>query len=447
MLLSRRERCLGIPLRKANKGCYLLVCVLKLGVVGLGYVGIVSSLGFAELGFNVVGVDVDAARVESLSRGRPPVFEPGLEGYLKRNMDRAGGRGGGGVAVFTTDYTRLLGCDVVFITVGTPPREGGGQNLEYFEGAVKMLREVGFRGVVVPRSTVLPGTTERVVAPLFEHVGYNPEFLAEGSAFRDFFNPDKIVLGYSDGVALEALRKVYSSFNAPKLELGVREAELVKYANNAFLALKVAYADEVGNIAKKLGVDVYRVMDAVGLDRRIGRAFLNAGIGFGGSCFPKDLAALIHLSRDLGYEPVLLDAVLEQNRRQPLMLVDLLRTRVRERLGRPSLRGLRVGVLGLAFKPNTDDVREAPSIRVVSALLDEGVEVHAYDPRAEENFRRLSPRFSSDVVYHATAKECVEASEAVLILTEWEEFRDASLYEGRLVLEGRRVLGVEGVCW
>lgn len=397
--------------------------------MGLGYVGVVTALGFSRLGHDVVGVDVDEGRVGLLRAGRPPFFEPGLEEHLA-----------GCSVVFTTKYSELLDRDVVFITVGTPSLPDGGQDLRFFRSAVLSLSGVGYSGVVVPRSTVLPGTTESVVAPLFEHFGYNPEFLAEGRAFRDFYNPDRIVLGFGDRRALEVLRSVYSSFAAPKLEMGVRAAELVKYASNAFLAMKIAYANEIGNIAKLVGVDVYEVMDAVGLDRRIGREFLNAGVGFGGSCFPKDVSALAVFARGLGYEPVLLEAVLRQNEAQPLRLVGLLKSK----LG--SLRGVRVGVLGLAFKPNTDDVRGAPSIKIVRALLEEGAEVHAYDPHAMENFRRVDPLFSK-VVYHGSARECVGACECVLILTEWDEFRDPSLYSGKLVLEGRRLLGFEGVCW
>ncbi|MEM3656748.1 MAG: nucleotide sugar dehydrogenase [Thermoprotei archaeon] len=302
------------------------------------------------------------------------------------------------------------------------------------------LKEVGYTGIVAPRSTILPGTTERVVTPHFEHVEYNPEFLAEGRAFKDFYRPDKVVLGFGDTRTLEVLRGVYSNIDAPKLEMSLRAAELVKYANNAFLAMKIAYANEIGNIAKNIGVDVYQIMDAVGLDRRIGREFLNAGIGFGGSCFPKDVSALAHFARTLGYEPLILEAVLKQNERQPLQLVKLLKNKV------GSLRGVKVSVLGLAFKPETDDVREAPSIKIVRALLEGGAEVHAYDPRAGENFRRFDPKFTQ-VVYHKSARECVEAGEVVLILTEWEEFKNPSLYTGKTVLEGRRILGREGVCW
>jgi UDPglucose 6-dehydrogenase len=403
---------------------------MKIGVVGLGYVGMVTALSFSSLGHDVVGVDVDQARVQALRNGKSPVYEPGAEDYLARTR-----------AVFTSHYSELNGCELVFIAVGTPPLSDGSQNLAFLRSAVDSLRQSGYRGAVVPRSTVLPGTTKRVVAPYFEHVGYNPEFLAEGSAFRDFFNPDKIVLGYEDEHTLSLLREAYEKIQAPRLEMDLSTAELVKYANNAFLSLKVAYANEIGNISKNIGVDVYRVMDAVGLDRRIGREFLNAGIGFGGSCFPKDLSALIAFSREVGYEPVLLRAIYEQNAGQPYRLVSLLKTRY------PTLQGLKVGVLGLAFKPNTDDVREGPSIKIVSKLLEEGAEVHAYDPRATENFRKVNPELSTRVRYHSSARECVQSSDAVLILTEWQEFSDSSLYDGKPVFEGRRIFGREGVGW
>lgn len=403
---------------------------MKLGVVGLGYVGMVTALAFSTLGHDVVGVDIERSRVDALRAGRSPVYEPGAEEYLAKTR-----------ALFTTEYSDLKGCELVFITVGTPPLPDGSQNVEFLKSAVGSLRESGYRGAVVPRSTVLPGTTERVVAPYFEHVGYNPEFLAEGRAFRDFFRPDKVVLGYRDEGTLSLLREVYEKIDAPKLEMDVTTAELVKYANNAFLSLKVAYANEMGNISKNIGVDVYRVMEAVGLDRRIGREFLNSGIGFGGSCFPKDLSALIFFSRQSGYEPVLLKAVYEQNARQPYRLVDLLKSKY------PLLKGLKVGVLGLAFKPDTDDVREAPSIKIVSALLKEGAEVHAYDPRAMGNFKKLSVEFSTLVRYHSDARECVESSDVVLLLTEWGEFRNPALYDGKPVFEGRRILGKDGVGW
>ena len=300
--------------------------------------------------------------------------------------------------------------------------------------------------VVAVKSTVPPGTAEDVVAPrLGENVGIvsNPEFLSEGTAVDDFMNPDKVVVGgdeYARRTVLSVYEPIIEDSGASVVETGNREAEMIKYANNAFLASKVSLVNEIANICKELGVDAYEVMDAVGEDDRISSRFMRSGLGWGGSCFPKDVDALRSFARDAGYEPVLLDAVVEVNDLQPRRAVELLRKHV-------ELDGARVAVLGLAFKPGTDDVRGSRGLEVARILREEGADVVAYDPRANENARNEMP----DIEYAATADEALEDADAAVIATDWEEFEgiDAS---GKVVVDGRRIEvrnaeAYEGLCW
>ncbi len=276
----------------------------------------------------------------------------------------------------------------------------------------------------------------------------NPEFLREGSALDDFLNPDRIVIGELDKRSGDALVELYANFNAPIIRTGLKVAEMIKYASNAFLASKISFANEIGNVCKNLGIDVYEVMMGVGLDHRISPHFLRAGIGFGGSCFSKDLKALVNKSKTIGYDPVYLEGALNLNERQPVRIVNLLRKRV------GTLRGRDICILGLAFKPNTDDVRDASSIRIVKELLKFGAKIRAYDPKAIDNFRELFP----GLLYCKTAREALRGSDACLVLTEWEDFKnledkDFSVMKNRVIIEGRKALNpnkvkdFEGVCW
>jgi UDPglucose 6-dehydrogenase len=312
---------------------------------------------------------------------------------------------------------------------------------------------------VVVKSTVVPGTTEKVVLPALEKaskkkagrdfgVAMNPEFLKEGMAVEDFMNPGRVVIGAIDETSAERVFTLYRDFTCPIMRTNPRTAEMIKYASNAFLATKISFSNEMGNLCKKLGIDSYTVADGMGLDDRIERKFLNSGIGYGGSCFPKDVKAIIAKGRSEGLQMPLLDSVEEVNKTQPLRIVEMLKERM------PSLRGKTIAVLGLAFKSGTDDIREAPSLRIVPALLKAGARLKAYDPKAAENFRKEYP----GIEYCMTPRTTIEGAEACIILTEWPEIRkltdeDFKMMNGHVILEGRRILdpekvrSFEGVCW
>ncbi|AEH25425.1 UDP-glucose dehydrogenase family protein [Pyrococcus yayanosii] len=427
---------------------------MKVSVVGSGYVGLVTGMGFVKLGNEVIFVDVDERKVKMINNAEPPIYEKGLEELMKefRGKYRA-----------TKDYHEaVLNSDVTFIAVGTPSREDGSIDLKYVESAAKAigeaLKEKDSYHVIVVKSTVLPGTTEEVVKPLIEdHSGkkafrdfglaMNPEFLREGVALRDFLNPDRVVIGVQDERTKQVLEKLYKPIKAPKLITDIKTAEMIKYASNAFLATKISFANEIGNICKKLGIDSWKVFEGVGLDHRISPHFFRTGIGWGGSCFPKDVKALIKKAEEIGEEPLILKAVLEVNERQPLRLIELLKKHV------PELEGKTVGVLGLAFKPGTDDVRETRAYPIIKKLLEEGARVIAYDPRAMENFRRFYPDVGEKITYANSSSEVLDATDVILIVTEWKEFEELD-YSGKIVVDGRRVKAAEktakiyeGVCW
>ncbi|HQD27375.1 MAG TPA: UDP-glucose/GDP-mannose dehydrogenase family protein [Methanoculleus thermophilus] len=422
---------------------------MKISVIGCGYVGTVTGVCFADFGHDIVFYDIDTKKLDLLSRGESPIYEPSLDDLIQRNRERL---------ATTSDLTAAVrDTDITFICVGTPSRDDGSIDLTYVLSASatigKALRETPDFHPVIVKSTVFPGSTEGPVRSVLEQesgkqafvefgLGSNPEFLREGNAIHDFCVPDRIVLGTGDARTMRALRDLYAPFTCPKVETSIRTAEMIKYASNAFLATKISFANEIGNLAKKLGIDAEEVFAGVGLDSRIGPAFFRTGIGFGGSCFPKDVRALIAGARDHGEELQVLHAALRVNEDQPLKLVRLLQAHI------PDLEGRRIGVLGLAFKPNTDDVRESRAIPVIRALLDAGAEVIAYDPLAMENFATLFPE-----IEYASSAEAVLAADAVLITTEWEEFERLN-YSGKTVIDGRRVAAAsrtaevyEGVCW
>ena len=430
---------------------------MRLSIVGSGYVGTTAAACFADLGHEVVNVDVDEAVVEAVNDGRTPIAEPGLDELVAAN---AGDR-----LRATTDYEAALETDVTFVCLPTPSREDGSIDTSIVEAGVERLGEVladkDDAHAVVVKSTVIPGTTADVVGPLLEEasgtplgeqlaLAANPEFLREGSAVTDFLEPDKLVFGSDDGAALDALHAVYAPLlarhDAPVVETGTREAEMIKYANNAFLAAKVSLVNDLGNVAKQFGVDAYEVAAAIGLDDRIGEQFLRSGLGWGGSCFPKDLAAIIAAARETGYDPVMLQAAVDVNDRQPVRFLELLDRHV-------DVAGERVAVLGLAFKPGTDDVRNARAIPVIEGLLERGAVVVAYDPVAAENMREHFP----DLEYTDTPEAALEGAAAALIVTEWPEIaaldgafdRMASpvVIDGRHAIERREGLLYEGLTW
>ncbi len=422
---------------------------MKISIIGCGYVGTVTGVCFADLGHDILFHDIDEKKLDLLSQGKAPIYEPSLDDLIQRRRER--------LATTSDLAAAVRGTDITFICVGTPSREDGSIDLAYVLSASatigKALQETSDFHPVIVKSTVFPGSTEGPVRSVLEEasgkkafvdfgLGSNPEFLREGNAVQDFCEPDRIVLGAKDARTMQALRDLYASFTCPKIETSIRTAEMIKYASNAFLATKISFANEIGNLAKRLGIDSEEVFAGVGLDSRIGPAFFRTGIGFGGSCFPKDVRALIAGAGGCGENLQIIPAALRVNEDQPLKLVRLLQARI------PDLRGRRIGVLGLAFKPNTDDVRESRAIPIVRALLDAGAKVVAYDPLAMENFAALFP----EIEYAASAQAAL-AADAVLITTEWEEFEHLD-YSGRTVIDGRRISAAsrtaevyEGVCW
>ncbi|MBD3390050.1 nucleotide sugar dehydrogenase [Candidatus Micrarchaeota archaeon] len=420
---------------------------MNISVMGTGYVGIVTGTCLAETGNNVKCIDLDPKKVEMINSGKSPIYEPDLEELLKKNL-------GSRLEATLDADPAIRESEITFICVGTPSSEDGSTDLKYIESAAGKIGEVlaqkEGKHIVVVKSTVPPGTSEKVAEILKSKgakvfgVAMNPEFLREGKAVEDFMAPDRVVLGAEEKWVHEKLEELYSFTDAPKLETNLRTAEMIKYASNSLLAAKISFANEIGNICKELGIDVYDVMQGVGMDARLSPSFLNAGIGFGGSCFPKDVNSLIHTAKVRGVEPKLLEAVMKVNEDQPLKLVEL----AKNKLG--SLSGKKIAVLGLAFKPDTDDMREAPSLRIVPALVKEGAIVKAYDPEAEENAK---PLLGDGPEYPSSAKEAAADAEIVFILTEWKEFEDESLYSGKQVFDGRKLLKrksgekYEGVCW
>jgi UDPglucose 6-dehydrogenase len=412
----------------------------NLCVAGTGYVGLVTGVCFADLGNSVTCVEIDPVKLDMLRSGRSPIYEPGLEELLERNA-RAGR------LVFTDDYgVAIPRADIVFITVGTPMSESGAADLSQVEAAAQQIgRHLNsqHRTIIVDKSTVPVGTGDMVTTILREAapkgasfvVLSNPEFLREGSAISDFFRPDRIVLGATDREAAEKVAELHAPLGAPVIITDLRTAEMIKYASNAFLATRISFINEIAQICEKLGADVKEVARGMGADKRIGPHFLEAGIGYGGSCFPKDVLALHHMAAASGCHPQLLQAVIDINNDARQRFVE----KLRDLLG--SLSGMLVGVLGLAFKPNTDDMREAPSITIIEALQSEGARVKAYDPVAIKSASEVLPL----VTYCATAYDVAKEADALLILTEWNEFKQLDFeriqeYMRRpIVLDGRNL--------
>ena len=405
-----------------------------IGVVGTGYVGLVSAACFAHLGHHMVCMDVDAAKIGRLQKGDVPIYEPGLDKLIDDNASRLS---------FTTSYDELLdACHILFIAVDTPPSPSGDADLSRVQFATTEIARRGGRRLLVMKSTVPVGTGEKVVADL-EALGAtgmtyasNPEFLREGAAIQDFLEPDRIVIGASrkeDGDLVEAL---YRGIDTDIVRTSVPTAEMVKYASNAFLATKISFVNEIANVCEEVGADVGEVARGMGLDERIGPSFLRAGIGYGGSCFPKDVSALKMLAGNTGYHFQLLNAVIEVNELQKRRVVG----KLEKHLG--SLLGKRVALLGLAFKPNTDDMREASSLVLAARLQGEGAEVVAFDPVAGERAAELLPT----VEMATSALDALDGVDAAVLVTEWPEFADLDWAEVAqrmarpLIVDGRNFL-------
>jgi len=402
---------------------------MNICVVGTGYVGLVTGAVFADLGNDVICVDNDAAKITELLAGTMPIYEPGLEEMVTRNLTDER-------LTFTTDLKAAVRRSViVFITVGTPPKADGQTDLSAVEAVARGIAQAMERyTVVVNKSTVPVGTGEFVREVIERHqatpmpfdIVSNPEFLREGSAIEDTLRPDRIVIGAPTQQVAMSLLELYAPLERPMIITDVPSAEMIKYASNAFLSTKISFINAIANICELAGADVSQVMKGMGMDPRIGSAFLSAGLGFGGSCFPKDTDSLVHTAAALGYEFGLLQQVVEINRERAGHFVDM----IAKALG--PLDGRVVAVLGLAFKPSTDDMREAKSVEVIQGLLELGAVVRVYDPVAMANARRTLP---ATVVYCESPYEAAAGADAVALVTEWNEFKFLNLERLRGVMQ------------
>lgn len=393
----------------------------NLCVIGCGYVGLITGTCFADLGNNVTLVDIDERKIEMLKQGKMPIYEPGLAEMVQRSAEAGRMR-------FTTAYkVGLKNTGFVFICVGTPSGVDGEADLQYVRSAAKSIAEAMEHPlVIINKSTVPVGTgdwTREIIAstqpqPIEFEVVSCPEFLREGSAIADFMNPDRTVLGSTNAAAAENVAKLYAPLGAPVVITDIRTAEMIKYASNAFLATRISFINEISIICERLGADVTEVARGMGIDKRIGPHFLQAGIGFGGSCFPKDVKALANMAQTHGMHPQLLNAVMEINAFQRRHIT----LKVRETLG-GNVSGKTIGILGLAFKQDTDDIRESPSMTVARSLLNQGARVQAYDPVAMENASQAMPGLHLCDHSYAAA----ENADALLVLTPWNEFKQLDM--------------------
>lgn len=414
---------------------------MKIAVIGCGYLGAVHAAAMASLGYETVGVDVDEAKVERLRRGEPPFFEPGLPELLRAGVDA-------GTLRFTTDVAEAAGSDVVFIAVGTPQQAGSeAADLTYVDAAVEsLLPHLAAGTLVAGKSTVPVGTAQRLadlVAPTGATLAWNPEFLREGFAVEDTLRPDRLVYGVADGddAAVATLDAVYASIlerGTDRLVVSFATAELVKVSANAFLATKISFINAMAELSETVGADVTQLADAIGLDARIGRRFLNAGLGFGGGCLPKDIRAFQARAAELGHAETL--GFLSEVDRINLRRRDRMVALVEQELARVG--GDRVAILGLAFKPNSDDVRDSPALDVARRLHDAGRDVRAFDPEARETAQRVAP----GLPIVASVEEAVDGADVIALGTEWQQFRDidpvrlAELTPARVVIDGRNAL-------
>jgi len=417
---------------------------MDISIIGSGYVGLVTGACFADVGHNVICVDNDEGKIKTLRAGRIPIYEPGLEEIVHRN-----------VSAHRLHFSSSIreGVDksqIIFIAVPTPPQPNGDVDLSFIEKVSREIADVltDYR-VIVDKSTVPVKTGERVAETIKRYnrhgakfdVVSNPEFLREGCAIRDLMHPDRVVIGAQSQHAVDLMKKVYEPFMAPVLVTGINSAELIKHAANSFLALKISYINAISAICDASGADVEKVADGIGMDRRIGRQFLNAGIGYGGSCFPKDVAAFIHISEQLGVPFTLLEEVQRINAGQKERFLKLIRDTLWV------LREKKIAVWGLTFKPDTDDVRSSVAVELVDAMLREGAQVSVYDPKGMKKAREL--KATADAKFAASALEAVDGAEALVIATEWNEFANVDLAAVKkrmttpIVFDGRNLLNPE----
>jgi UDPglucose 6-dehydrogenase len=408
----------------------------SIAIIGTGYVGLVTGTCFADLGNSVICMDIAEAKIRRLQAGQMPIFEPGLEELVHRNVKS-------GRLAFTTSYEEAVGRSAfVFIAVNTPSGAGGEADLKYERLAAESIADVIQKYTIIVNKSTVPVGTGDWVAEIMESRGRrrgvdfdvvsNPEFLREGSAIADFMMPDRVVLGSTNQKAAEAVAQLHLALRCPIMITDLRTAEMIKYASNAFLATRISFINEIAAICEKLGADVKEVAAGMGYDRRIGRAFLEAGLGYGGSCFPKDVKALEYMAAANGCHPQLLRAVMEINRDQRRQVI----LKLRSALGK--LNGKSIGVLGLSFKPNTDDMRDAPSVEIIGQLQREGSAIKAYDPVAMANARRDLP----DITYCDDPYAVAVDSDALVVITEWNEFKQLDM--ARVKQSMRRPVLVDG---
>lgn len=418
---------------------------MKIAVVGTGYVGLVTGTCFAETGNSVICIDIDKAKVESMQAGKVPIFENGLEDLFQRNQQQ-------GRLKFTSDLAEgVAQAEIIFLALPTPPDEDGAADLRYILGVAGQLGGLlQHYTVIVDKSTVPVGTAEKVHAAIAKEakvpfdVVSNPEFLREGLAIEDFMKPERVIIGTDSANAKRVMEQLYAPFvrqGNPVYFMDVRSAELTKYAANAFLATKISFMNEVANLCERLGANVDEVRKGLGSDSRIGKRFLFPGIGYGGSCFPKDVQALAHSATQVGYRFEILDAVMKVNQSQRLRLLPVILEHFNN-----DLKGKVIAVWGLAFKPQTDDIREAPALENIKALLDRGAIIRVHDPEAMENVRKV---FGGKLTYAATPMEAASGADLLFIATEWQEFRSpdfdhlGAIMKDRIIVDGRNLYEVE----
>ncbi|MCX5749211.1 MAG: UDP-glucose/GDP-mannose dehydrogenase family protein [Candidatus Saganbacteria bacterium] len=404
---------------------------MRICVIGVGYVGLVTAACLADLGNEVVCVDSNKKKISALKKGRVPFYEPGLKELVVHNLKNKR-------LAFTGDLTLTVNkAEIIFIAVGTPPKATGEADvtavIQVTKGIARAIKSKGIKvrksslgyKLIVNKSTVPVGMGDLVTETLLKYgipkksfaVVSNPEFLREGSALSDFRSPDRLVIGASNNKAFNLITDLYRPLNAHIIFTSIKNAELIKYASNAFLATKISFINEMANICERLGADIIEVAFGMGLDKRIGRGFLNAGVGFGGSCFPKDISALIHLAKSHGYEPVILKSTNEFNRSQREAFVSKVEKKLK------GLKNKTIGVLGLSFKPQTDDLRDAPSLDIIAGLRGKGAKVKVYDPIAMNAAKNIL----REVTFCKNAYQAAEGSHALLIITEWDEFKELDL--------------------
>jgi len=418
--------------------------VKKVCVVGSGYVGLVTGACLSEIGHTVVCTDKDASKIETLNAGGIPIYEAGLAAIVKKNRKKKR-------LSFTTDLKKgIQSSDIIFVAVNTPPMPDGGADLSYVEASTREIAQYANKyKLLVEKSTVPVQTGDRIMKTLsvlhkskkYVEVASNPEFLREGTAVRDFLNPDRVVVGVQSKKAEKILRELYAKIKAPFVVTDIKSAELIKHASNSFLAMKISYINSIAQICESVGADISQVALGMGLDKRIGKSFLNAGIGYGGSCFPKDVSAFIKIAEKNGFDFGLLKSTMAINQSQR----DLILKKLEEVLW--TFKNKIIGVWGLSFKPETDDLRNAPSLDIIKSLLKRGAQVQVHDPVAMEKMRSFYP----DIAYCDNPSEAADGADGLLLLTEWNVYRKASLSKIRkkmktpVLVDGRNVFSPEAM--